>query len=107
MQPIQTHQKVWKQAVVTNQVDSHTYEVTTDDGRKYMRNRQLLQPKSVQKNVVKETPVQTDARADNTKPNITSDKPVAEPPVTSAASAPSTYVTKSGRLVKPVRNLDM
>ena len=42
IQPIQGGRWEWEQATVTKRLVRRSYEVTTDDGRKYRRNRQFL-----------------------------------------------------------------
>ena len=42
IQPIQAGRREWEQATVTKRLVRRSYEVTTDDGRKYRRNRQFL-----------------------------------------------------------------
>ena len=42
VQPIDTNKKEWKQGAVKKKLSNHRYEVTTDDGRTYKRNRQFL-----------------------------------------------------------------
>ena len=42
MQPLQPHQREWKQATVCEKLPCRDYKVTADDGRKYRRNRQFL-----------------------------------------------------------------
>ena len=42
IQPIQAGRRQWEQATVTKRLVRRSYEVTTDDGRKYLRNRPFL-----------------------------------------------------------------
>ena len=42
IQPIQAGRRDWEQATVTKRLIRRSYEVTTDDGRKYRQNRQFL-----------------------------------------------------------------
>ncbi len=118
MQPIQTGKSEWKQATVAKKLKSRTYEVCTDDGSTYRRNRQFLRStkrsrpptkniehmdlpnKSTPENLVMKTPDVKDRAMDKPEPDI--------PTPTCPTPKPETaYTTRSGRVVKCVQRLDM
>ena len=47
MQPTESNSKLWKQATVSKILDRRTYEVTTEQGRSYRRNRRLLRKSGI------------------------------------------------------------
>ena len=42
IQPLQPFKREWQQATVSRRVSGRTYDVVSDDGRQYRRNRQFL-----------------------------------------------------------------
>jgi len=45
IQPIESGKSLWKQATVTTKLSGRSYDVTTDEGRTYRRNRKFLRAK--------------------------------------------------------------
>ena len=44
VQPLKSHDKEWAEATVSKQLTGRSYEVETNTGRKYRRNRRFLRP---------------------------------------------------------------
>ncbi|KAG7170598.1 hypothetical protein Hamer_G013411 [Homarus americanus] len=49
MQPIDNKTQEWKGATVTKKIKNRTYEVETEEGKKYRRNRQCIRPTRVRR----------------------------------------------------------
>ena len=124
MQPIQTGERTWKQATVTKTLPHRSYEVITDTGGQYRRNRQFLRVSAKSRSDAEDTacktpaspkPLDTAARPPSpaSSPGITSQSNNAgidtghEPMGLTMPSAMSPVRTRSGRIIKQVDRLNL
>ena len=131
MQPIQAGSKQWKQATVAKQVKTRTYEVVTDNGRRYTRNRQYLRSSVPSRDPVTEPDVYVERQKSPSRDQVYRSPPVQERPPSpdqarraplaagteTAVSAPpkeapkppsdGLYRTRSGRSIKPVKPFNL
>ncbi|XP_048239742.1 uncharacterized protein K02A2.6-like [Haliotis rufescens] len=130
MQPIQTGRKEWNEATVTDEIKPRTYSVRSDNGHCFKRNRQqlrLARKSRVEDDVNLEIPtfpncqsprrsrddeliqdkqcVQSSANLSNTQTD--SVIPTRDVPKNTSSPKSDMFKTKSGRVVKPVKRLDL
>jgi len=128
IQPAQGRE--WKEATVTNQTHQRSFEVTTNKGQRYRRNRRHLRLSKTSEH--HQTPDETlnsnptvrqpplPAQPDHATPPVPCPSPPPKPPTPSPvtpartrspartpAPGPVPVHTRSGRLVKPVARMDM
>jgi len=126
MQPIQTGTREWQPATVVKKLGSRKYEVEKKGGRRAIRNRKhiRLMPESEHSNVdtnQRGMPSQGVPNTMSATSVVASPKPmVTETPKTVSANddrasyvpqcvspQPEHYVTRAGRIVKPVQRFDI
>ena len=133
MQPIETNKKDWKEATVSKRVKSRSYEVTTAEGKTYRRNRQFLQAtvRSRWEHQMHQLPTTTDqgqkssgditsasssrqspepartTRPTSTSKNSTTERAYAAPSMTSVLAETNTRQTRSGRVIRKPKRLDL
>lgn len=120
------NEKSWKKAIVEGQVDIRSYNIRTEDGREYRRNRRHLRtsrehfarelsPSPKIESNSETYPNTGPSRVTNHDPATTSpvkpNRPVDEPdtalnkPSLTHQADPAVIVTRSGRVVKPPKRL--
>ena len=87
IQPIRSGEKVWKQATVSKTLSRRRYEVQTDNGRTYVRNRRTLRSCSVSHNCDNRPEIVILYCAPSSNPANTSQTPVS--PVTPIPADPT------------------
>ena len=137
MQPIDTGKTEWQEAKVTKQLTSRSYEVTTDKGKKYRRNRRFLkkskksthslplqaeqtrrtsslQPEQTQRTPSPPAPIKSAAQ-DRVAPALTAEPKSANPRAAIPPTAPPTVTPETvgetrsryGRKIKKVVRMDV
>ena len=111
MQPIDDKNQRWKSATVTKELKRRSYEVTTDEGKSYRRNRQFLrksvasQPQSQYPFI--ETP-ETCENANNDSDKENSSNTIIVPDATLDGLPDQNLIqTRSGRVLKKPVRLDL
>ncbi|KAI8480674.1 hypothetical protein Bbelb_415670 [Branchiostoma belcheri] len=100
-QPMTPTAKQWKKATVVAEVGKRSYEIRTEDGGSYRRNRRHLRKTN------EEAPDMTAVEEENNPPCPAPTTPAAETtvPVKHAAAHGQPMTTRSGRVVQPPAHL--
>ena len=106
MNPFRLNQREWDKAKVTKRLDTRSYEVQTDTGMTYRRNRQHLRktnekPPSVKHNTVPSTDQTEEAQTQPETPTKQNDLL----PVTESGNNNPPIVTRAGRKSRPPDHL--
>ena len=112
MQPIESGKKDWRQATVSTQIKRRSYEVITDDGKKYRRNRQFLRASTPSAKPDSDTLIPEHISAPVTRSSTAAAAATTTPEQQSVNTPPVsqktvTYQTRSGRAVKEVEKLNL
>ena len=123
MQPIERGKEKWRQTRVSSHLKPRTYEVTADNGRKYIRNRQFLrnsQPptepqmehemnSATGQTEVQQPPIEPQVGVEPTSTLYSprTESPRREETTAGTAIKDTLYKTRSGRSVKPVQKLTL
>lgn len=103
VQPLENRNATWKQATVSGRVSARSYEITTDEGKSYRRNRTFLR-----KTTKSRSPTNTMTERDSpllTNKGKTSNETCSE--FRTEEQTSPMYTTRSGRTVKPARKLNL
>ena len=114
VQPLKNNKTEWKQATVSKKLSSHSFEVSTDDGKIYRRNRQFLRKSVRSRDRSPEVPLSNHSYPSSTavdsdnlySPNINTQSPnkATIMPSNNSESDTSDIKTRSGRTVRaPVK----
>ena len=116
IQPIDGNKKEWKQATVSEKLSGHSYEVSTDAGKKYRRNRQFLRKTVKSRDMPPDVPCHNSFNSvpldiennENNNCNKEIQSSYQAPAISNSNNADSSTVqTRSGRTVKAPNKLNL